>query len=165
MYVEVNMGHGRSGRIGVHEGDDLAALARNFARAFQLDRDHTLRLRDLLRQTYHDQMRDFAACGKSPRSCQGLAERTLTSVPAAGDPDALHHEMAAAWSATHAGRSGDDGGEGRSPRGQGAALPSSSQECGGFRRGDHNTVRNQFAPTTFDAWAEGSLSAVREGGA
>jgi hypothetical protein len=36
MYIEVNMGAGRVGKIGVHEGDDPAQLAHNFCRVYGL---------------------------------------------------------------------------------------------------------------------------------
>ncbi|CAL1161397.1 unnamed protein product [Cladocopium goreaui] len=48
VYVDVKVGSGRTGRVGVHEGDDFRVLARqpavkgenrNFAKTFQLDRD------------------------------------------------------------------------------------------------------------------------------
>merc|ERR1712151_923595 len=48
--VDVNVGHGRTGRIGVHEGDDLTVLSRNFGRAFQLDADLEHKLEELLRR-------------------------------------------------------------------------------------------------------------------
>mmetsp|Transcript_18799 Transcript_18799/g.33404 ORF Transcript_18799/g.33404 Transcript_18799/m.33404 type:complete len:533 (+) Transcript_18799:65-1663(+) len=56
VYVDVNVGHGRTGRIGVYEGDNLRLLAKNFAKAFQLDRGAQHRLEELLQQAYDDQM-------------------------------------------------------------------------------------------------------------
>eukprot|EP00928_Gymnodinium_smaydae_P061485 TRINITY_DN45542_c0_g1_i1.p1 TRINITY_DN45542_c0_g1~~TRINITY_DN45542_c0_g1_i1.p1 ORF type:complete len:512 (-),score=55.23 TRINITY_DN45542_c0_g1_i1:116-1600(-) len=50
MYVDVSVGNGKSGRIGIHEGDDLRVLSRNFARTFQLDVDMERRLEEHLRQ-------------------------------------------------------------------------------------------------------------------
>jgi len=55
-YVDVDVGKGRTGRIGVHEGDDLRAKAKSFARAFQLDRQATLRLQELLHEAYDERM-------------------------------------------------------------------------------------------------------------
>eukprot|EP00435_Cladocopium_sp_Y103_P039318 s535_g10.t1 len=52
VYVDVKVGSGRTGRVGVHEGDDFRVLARNFAKTFQLDRDAAQRLEALLRQAY-----------------------------------------------------------------------------------------------------------------
>jgi len=49
MYVDVNIGNGRTGRIGIHTGDDLRTLAQNFAKIFQLDRNSVLQLERLLR--------------------------------------------------------------------------------------------------------------------
>ena len=37
LYMDVNLGPGRTGRIGLHDGDDPAVLAANFARAYGLD--------------------------------------------------------------------------------------------------------------------------------
>merc|ERR1711879_56121 len=50
LYMDVNTGHGRTGRIGVHEGDDLHTLAKNFAIAFQLDAQMECRLEEMLHQ-------------------------------------------------------------------------------------------------------------------
>ncbi|CAE7356571.1 unnamed protein product [Symbiodinium natans] len=52
VYVDVKVGPGRTGRIGVHEGDDLAVLSRNFAKTFQLDKAAQERLEQLLHQAY-----------------------------------------------------------------------------------------------------------------
>lgn len=57
MFVDVNVGRGRSGRIGVHDGDDLRVLSKNFARAFALDTQATMKLETMLRQAvdnYYD---------------------------------------------------------------------------------------------------------------
>ena len=37
LYMDINLGPGRTGRIGLHGDDDPRALAANFARAYQLD--------------------------------------------------------------------------------------------------------------------------------
>jgi len=57
LFVDVNVGHGRTGRIGVHEGDDLRVLARNFARAFQLDCELEQRLEQMLHQACEERRR------------------------------------------------------------------------------------------------------------
>eukprot|EP00933_Yihiella_yeosuensis_P026656 TRINITY_DN20716_c1_g1_i1.p1 TRINITY_DN20716_c1_g1~~TRINITY_DN20716_c1_g1_i1.p1 ORF type:complete len:538 (-),score=104.16 TRINITY_DN20716_c1_g1_i1:63-1676(-) len=56
VYVDVNVGKGRSGRIGLHEGDNLRVLAKNFAKAFQLDQGNQQRLEQLLKQAYDEQV-------------------------------------------------------------------------------------------------------------
>lgn len=61
MYVDVNVGHGRTGRIGVHEGDDLRVVSRNFAKTFQLDADAALKLETILQQAYNEQRRCCAS--------------------------------------------------------------------------------------------------------
>ena len=65
VYVDVKVAPGRSGRIGVHEGDDLAVLARNFARTFQLDKAAQERLEQLLHKAY-EQARSGSAELLSP---------------------------------------------------------------------------------------------------
>jgi hypothetical protein len=35
--VDIKLAHGRTGRIGIHRGDDPKILAQNFANAFHLD--------------------------------------------------------------------------------------------------------------------------------
>ena len=52
VYVDVKVAPGRTGRIGVHEGDDLRLLARNFAKTFQLDKAAQERLEQMLQQAY-----------------------------------------------------------------------------------------------------------------
>ncbi|CEL97087.1 unnamed protein product [Vitrella brassicaformis CCMP3155] len=48
LHVDVQLGHGKQGRIGIHEGDDPKTLARNFSRAYHLDPDTRTRLHQLL---------------------------------------------------------------------------------------------------------------------
>jgi hypothetical protein len=48
LYMDVNLGPGKTGRIGIHEGDDPAVLAQNFAEAYKLDPVLTGRLEELL---------------------------------------------------------------------------------------------------------------------
>jgi hypothetical protein len=38
LYVDVNVTPSKTGRIGIYEGDDLRLLARNFCKAFQLNK-------------------------------------------------------------------------------------------------------------------------------
>jgi len=39
VYVDVNVGLGRTGRIGLHTNDNPSDLAHNFSKAFQLNRE------------------------------------------------------------------------------------------------------------------------------
>ena len=48
LVMEVNLGVGKSGRIGIYEGDEPAVLAHNFATTYQLDDDMCLRLEGLI---------------------------------------------------------------------------------------------------------------------
>jgi len=56
MYVDVNVGRGRTGRIGVREGDDLQVLSRNFAKVWSLDGETVLKLEEILHQAIHQHM-------------------------------------------------------------------------------------------------------------
>eukprot|EP00658_Telonema_sp_P-2_P077807 TRINITY_DN712_c0_g5_i1.p1 TRINITY_DN712_c0_g5~~TRINITY_DN712_c0_g5_i1.p1 ORF type:complete len:821 (-),score=236.04 TRINITY_DN712_c0_g5_i1:149-2611(-) len=62
LIMEVNLGIGKSGRIGIYEGDEPAVLAHNFATTYQLDDDMCFRLEELIVQ-------QLACAGaRSPRS-------------------------------------------------------------------------------------------------
>ena len=50
LFVDVDMAHGKHGRIGVHRGDKPETLAHNFARLYSLDYVTEQKLVDLLRQ-------------------------------------------------------------------------------------------------------------------
>jgi hypothetical protein len=50
LYMDVNMGPGRTGRIGIHEGDDADVLAKNFAQSYKLDEVLTTRLAELIKE-------------------------------------------------------------------------------------------------------------------
>jgi len=54
VYVDVSVGPGRTGRIGIHEDDDPRILARNFAVTFQLNQEMYSSLEDLLIQQISD---------------------------------------------------------------------------------------------------------------
>eukprot|EP01017_Pseudomicrothorax_dubius_P016654 TRINITY_DN1886_c0_g1_i2.p1 TRINITY_DN1886_c0_g1~~TRINITY_DN1886_c0_g1_i2.p1 ORF type:complete len:685 (-),score=193.71 TRINITY_DN1886_c0_g1_i2:1634-3688(-) len=48
LYIDINVGNGKTGRVGLHEGDDPRVLAKNFARAFQLNKEMQKGLEDLI---------------------------------------------------------------------------------------------------------------------
>ena len=50
LYVDVDLPHGKSGRIGVHRGDDAACLARNFCASYSLDTNTVGRLTAILQE-------------------------------------------------------------------------------------------------------------------
>ena len=50
LYMDINLGPGRSGRIGLHGGDDAKALAASFARTYQLDHAMQTKLTGLIEQ-------------------------------------------------------------------------------------------------------------------
>ena len=70
LYMDVNLGPGRSGRIGLHEGDDPATLAANFARAYGLDATMQVRLTALV-EKYMNEVVPELASGK-PVDMPGL---------------------------------------------------------------------------------------------
>ena len=50
LYVDVDLPHGRCGRIGVHRGDDAEQLARNFCASYSLDENTVSRLTQILQE-------------------------------------------------------------------------------------------------------------------
>lgn len=77
MYIDVNVGHGRTGRIKVREGDDLRRLSRSFARTFQLDHEMATQLEEMLQEAYAAHTQESvpalvaaAACGDGPTGSQ-----------------------------------------------------------------------------------------------
>lgn len=50
LFMDVNMGPGKTGRISIHEGDDPNVLASNFAQMYKLDSVLTSRLAELIRE-------------------------------------------------------------------------------------------------------------------
>ena len=48
LYMDVNLGFGKSGRIGIHDGDDPRALAVGFGRTYQLEPSRIGKLTDLI---------------------------------------------------------------------------------------------------------------------
>eukprot|EP00761_Pharyngomonas_kirbyi_P012813 gb/GECH01012840.1/.p1 GENE.gb/GECH01012840.1/~~gb/GECH01012840.1/.p1 ORF type:complete len:730 (+),score=182.83 gb/GECH01012840.1/:1-2190(+) len=51
MYLDVNLGPGKTGRIGIHKGDDPAEVAKNFSISYRLDESTTQRLESMIRST------------------------------------------------------------------------------------------------------------------
>lgn len=86
MYIDVNVGHGRTGRITVREGDDLRHLAQGFARTFHLDREMAAQLEEMLQEAHfaHTQAAskgDTAALTASPTEPRGPSQRCEKPVP------------------------------------------------------------------------------------
>ncbi len=50
LYIDVNLPNGRSGRIGIHLGDDPSELARSFAAVYKLDREMRIRLTGMIEE-------------------------------------------------------------------------------------------------------------------
>lgn len=129
-YVDVDVGRGRTGRIGVHQGDDLRAKARSFARIFQLGREAAVRLEEMLHEAYEERLRTVDAEGHfeeqqemedmeedvfyhgSPQAPGGadLPTAEYTKVPGGG-----HQQRREAWTdeveiGSHAGSAPGEGG-------------------------------------------------------
>lgn len=49
LFVDVNLGNGKTGRIGVHHHDDPSQLALNFAQSYQIDIETTSKLEEMIR--------------------------------------------------------------------------------------------------------------------
>lgn len=50
LYMDINLGPGRTGRIGIHNGDHPYTVAKNFAQSYRLDDILTKRLEELVRE-------------------------------------------------------------------------------------------------------------------
>ena len=75
--MDVNLGPGRTGRIGLHQGDDPAELAANFARTYQLDGEMQARLQKLIVKYMEGVVPDFAAGGEAaPQRSPGRTPAT-----------------------------------------------------------------------------------------
>jgi len=61
LYMDVNLGPGKTGRIGLHQGDDAEMLAANFARTYQLDAAMTGRLQQLIEKYMAEVLPSLAA--------------------------------------------------------------------------------------------------------
>ena len=66
LYMDVNLGPGRTGRIGLHQGDDAAQLAANFARAYQLDGNMRARLQQLIEKYMAEVLPGLASQAGTP---------------------------------------------------------------------------------------------------
>jgi hypothetical protein len=60
LYVDVNISPSKTGRIGIYEGDDLRQLAKNFCKAFQLNRDMMKALVKLLRKNFNQYTKEHS---------------------------------------------------------------------------------------------------------
>jgi len=96
MYIDVNVGNGRTGRIKVREGDNLRTLSRNFARTYQLDRDMTMQLECMLQEAYSAQSRANVGIPLAPRPAEPSADAEHPSLPHA-DFDAGAGVAQAPW--------------------------------------------------------------------
>mmetsp|Transcript_101116 Transcript_101116/g.286609 ORF Transcript_101116/g.286609 Transcript_101116/m.286609 type:complete len:436 (-) Transcript_101116:119-1426(-) len=71
VYVDVDVGRGRVGRIEVHEDDNLHRAAQSFARSFRLSSEAAQKLEVMLHQAYEEQMQ--ALCFAEATQDAGLA--------------------------------------------------------------------------------------------
>merc|ERR1711871_651203 len=54
LYMDINLGPGRTGRIGLHGDDDPQALAANCARTYQLEAGMQAKLAGLIEKYLHE---------------------------------------------------------------------------------------------------------------
>eukprot|EP00667_Euglena_gracilis_P003169 EG_transcript_3175 len=107
LYVDVDLGEGKTGRLGVHATDDPAALAKKFAATHRLDDDLCAKLERLLAthvgqleaglrdkgygqgpaSPAADKPKDKPATGRMPRGVL-MEPQQDAAVPASGDRDA-----------------------------------------------------------------------------
>ena len=78
LYMDVNLGPGRTGRIGLHGDDDPPSLAANFARAYGLDAAMQLKLEGLIERYLKEVVPDLA-------SARGEGEEGATPMATPGD--------------------------------------------------------------------------------
>jgi len=80
LYMDVNLGPGRTGRIGLHQDDDAGLLAANFARAYQLDGAMRDRLQQLIEKYMAEVLPDLASQAGTdlPRSDRSSPARQAT---------------------------------------------------------------------------------------
>jgi hypothetical protein len=88
MHIHVNVGHGRTGRISIREGDNLHQLAQNFARTFQLDLDMALQLEESLNEAYIARIHGAASRPASPLRSGSVKQEQL---PSSGSPPRHRH--------------------------------------------------------------------------
>jgi hypothetical protein len=81
LYMDVNLGPGRTGRIGIHEGDDPKVLAKNFATSYRLDDVLAKRLEELIRENYIKNRiaQPTISTQNTPRSKTPGPEKTISS--------------------------------------------------------------------------------------
>jgi len=85
LFMDVNLGPGRTGRIGIHEGDDPRLLARNFATTYQLDERLTARLEDLIRQHMESMIPGARFAARPVRAEQAIASAAAYAAAQDGD--------------------------------------------------------------------------------
>jgi hypothetical protein len=81
MYVDVTVQKGRTGRIALHEGDNLKKLCKNFAKVYQLAPEASQQLEGMLQKAYADRPPATSAPAAS-------VLRTLPEVPPSPDQKA-----------------------------------------------------------------------------
>jgi len=121
--MDVDLGHGKSGRIGIHEHDDPGVLARNFAALYHLDAALCARLEGLLVRHMEQAIpgfRERVAAGGGPRAT-GVKPAAPRVCPTAPD------SPSASGSASPSDRSAPD--TGASPDSDGSVSP---RPPGGF---------------------------------
>jgi hypothetical protein len=84
LFMDVNLGPGRTGRIGIHEGDDPKVLAKNFAASYKLDDVLSKRLEELIRDNMKNKIAQQAPLkpvlrSKTPDSKRSAPNTTSTS--------------------------------------------------------------------------------------
>jgi hypothetical protein len=82
LYMDVNLAPGKTGRIGLHEGDDPERLAANFARAYQLDGPMRARLQQLIEQYMAEVVPGLAAASADEAAGSPSGARSPSSVHA-----------------------------------------------------------------------------------
>jgi hypothetical protein len=78
LYMDVNLGPARTGRIGLHEGDDPATLAANFAKAYGLDDGMQTKLTGLIERYLAEVVPELAAASGAPPGSPAASKPTTS---------------------------------------------------------------------------------------
>ena len=79
--MDVNLGPGRTGRIGLHQGDDPTELAANFARTYQLDGEMQARLQKLIVKYMDGVVPELAVSGEAAAGPRSPGHTPVTDRP------------------------------------------------------------------------------------
>lgn len=78
LYMDINLGPGRTGRIGIHHGDHPYTVAKNFAQSYRLDEVLTKRLEELIKENMEQNGIEIGGWGTLRKSASSDKLRRLS---------------------------------------------------------------------------------------